>query len=193
MSLASRSGSLASVPYLPDEPPTSCRSRRWHGSQTTPRSGPARSDTNATVRSKAERRRNRFNAANRRKAVVADRSLGRLSWAEIDCWQNGGTDGMAVVRGRQKRVGVRPEADVDLDHKTDTARAESRPRRCCSIVGAQFLQVVAFQSGLQNAVPYGLDILRREPSVVGPQMEDKSVRRSNISSRRRPVEDCESV
>ena len=100
---------------------------------------------------------------------------------------------MAAVQGRQKRVGVRPEADVDLDHTTDTTRAESRPRRCCSIVGAQFLQVVAFQSGLQNAVPYGLDILRRELSVVGPQMEDKSVRRSNISSRRRPVEDCESV
>ena len=135
----------------------------------------------------------RGDVSNRRKAVVADRSLGRLSWAEIDRWPNGGTDGMAAVQGRQKRVGVRPEADVDLDHTTDTTRAESRPRRCCSIVGAQFLHVVAFQSGLQNAAPYGLDILRREPSVVGPQMEDKSVRRSNISSRRRPVEDCESV
>ena len=129
----------------------------------------------------------------RREVDIADRSLGRLSWAEIDRWPSGGTDGMAVVQGCQKRVGVRPGADVDLDHKTDTTRAESRPRRCCSIVGAQFLHVVAFQSGLQNAVPYGLDILRREPSVVGPQMEDKSVRRSNISSRRRPVEDCESV
>ena len=98
-----------------------------------------------------------------------------------------------AVQGHQKSVGVRPEADVDLDHTTDTTGAESRPRRCCSIVGAQFLHIVAFQSGLQNAAPYGLDILRRELSVVGPQMEDKSVRRSNISSCRRPVEDCESV
>ena len=92
---------------------------------------------------------------------------------------------MAVVQGRQTRVGVRPGADVDLDHTTDTTRAESRPRRCCSIVGAQFLQVVAFQSGLQNAVPYGLDILRRELSVVGPLMEDKSVRVGDVSGRRR--------
>jgi hypothetical protein len=50
-SAGSRSVSLASQPYCRMSLSTSYRPRRWHGSQTTPKSGPRRSDTNATVRS----------------------------------------------------------------------------------------------------------------------------------------------
>src|SRR6516225_4446010 len=66
-------------------------------------------------------------------------------------------------------------------------------RQRCSIVGAQFLQVVAFQSRLQNAVPYGLDVRRRELSVIGPEMENEIVRGGDVPARRRPGVDCESV
>jgi hypothetical protein len=69
------------VPYLPDESLdlVPLAPLAWLADETQERARAVGRERDSSIQ--AERRRNRFNAANRRKASVADRRLGRLNWA----------------------------------------------------------------------------------------------------------------